>query len=414
MTIINILYHQPAYDCFKNKELPGKGWRNNKGEIIGISGNEFAHSLGNAILKLTKNFNYEVWQPDLRADEILSHTFENGLTYRLFPAVSKRKLYGVKLVKYVHSAPLIRELVKRAVNENIIINLNTSFTGINKSILEKAKQIPVIFTIHAEIRLPSLRFFTPKRNIFSKVNDLFDYFWIKHHIGKIKYITHCNDKNLNYLKRIYKGKMEKITMGCDFSFFKKLDKARCRNEAGLPRDKFIMTSVATLRDVKEIDKFIEVLIKIEEKYDFLYVIVGHGTEQYEKYLIDLSQPLIKKNKIKFVGYQRGEWLLKYLNSADLFISSSRSEGASVSIMEAFACELPVFSTKTGQTAELMEEEQVGCLAGIKNYPEWKEKLENILKNKQLPKILNRDLAKEHYDWENIARRFIKIYKSLLN
>jgi glycosyltransferase involved in cell wall biosynthesis len=82
-------------------------------------------------------------------------------------------------------------------------------------------------------------------------------------------------------------------------------------------------------------------------------------------------------------------------------------------MEAFACELPVFSTKTGNTVELMEKHNAGCLVGTKNYKEWEEKLSQILETRQLPKILDRNIAKEHYDWPIIADKFINIYREAL-
>lgn len=133
-TIVNILPHQSAYDYFKDKELPGKNWRNKKGEVVGITGNEFPHSSGNAILKLTDMFNYEVWQPDLRADAIISHIFENSLAYRLFPAVNKKKIYGLKIINEIHSECMLREIKKRAKDENIVVHLNGNPSGFNKNI----------------------------------------------------------------------------------------------------------------------------------------------------------------------------------------------------------------------------------------------------------------------------------------
>jgi glycosyltransferase involved in cell wall biosynthesis len=81
-------------------------------------------------------------------------------------------------------------------------------------------------------------------------------------------------------------------------------------------------------------------------------------------------------------------------------------------MEAFACELPVFSTRTGNTAELMEKENSGALVEIKDYKQWAWELKKIIKTKHLPKALNREFAKEYCDWKNIAKRFIAIYQEL--
>jgi glycosyltransferase involved in cell wall biosynthesis len=412
ITIINILPQQSQYEYFKNRELPGKNWRNKKGEVVGITGNEFPHSLGNAILEQTDIFNYEVWQPDLRTDKIISYTFENNLVYRLFPAIEKKKVYGFKIIKNIYSKSMFEEIKRRMQDKNILIHLNGSLTDFNKNIIEEINDTPTVFSFHSVINLPSTMFFSPTRNIPSKINFLFKHFWVKKNINKINYITYQNNKNISHLRKIYKNKLEKITMGCDFSFWHKLNRSEARREIDLPRDKFILITVANFRDIKQIDKFIKILIKLSSKYDFLYLVIGHSDKEYENYLQEIATPLLKERKIAFPGYMQREALLKYLNSADLFVLTSVSEGASVAIMEAFACELPVFSTRTGNTAELMEKEKVGILVETKNYEEWERELEKIVKTKQLPRVLNRDIAKKHYDWGNTAQKLINIYKSL--
>jgi len=81
-------------------------------------------------------------------------------------------------------------------------------------------------------------------------------------------------------------------------------------------------------------------------------------------------------------------------------------------MQAFACEVPVICTKTGNTAELLSQYNAGCLLEIDDYKEWEKKFEAILNNKLKVYPLNRFVAQQHYDWPNIARKFINIYDEL--
>jgi len=411
--IINLYNEIPPYDAFPRNFWIAPGWQSPTGQWLGVWQNNFLYFLGKEILRQTKEFNYEIWQPDLRADKIYSYTLDNGITHRSFPAIYKKKIYGLKFIKKLYSGPILEELAAKAGKENIIINLNGSLSELNIDILRKIKHMPIVFSFHGEINLPSVRMFVLSRNIFSKLNLISEHICVKHFIKQIQCITHYSDKHINYLKRIYKGRIEKITMGCDFSFFKKIDKSNARNKMNLPGNKRIIISVSNLNERKQIDKFIETLIRLKERYDFLYIVVGCGNEEYEKYLKRISEPLLNKKMIKFVGYQRGEDLLNYLNSADLFAATATSEGGPVSVMEAFACEVPVFSTKTGNTAELMEQQEAGLLVGNRNYKEWGEELERIFTTSQLPKVLNREIAKKYYDWENIAKKFVAIYRDLL-
>jgi len=51
--------------------------------------------LGEAILKETDRYEWEVWQPDLRADKIYSKTLDTGITHRLFPAEERSLRMGI-------------------------------------------------------------------------------------------------------------------------------------------------------------------------------------------------------------------------------------------------------------------------------------------------------------------------------
>lgn len=79
----------PAYKEYANKSRPAINWDTPEDSWVGIWGYDWSDQLASEILKLTNEFEHEVWQPDMRADKIYSHTFKNGLTHRMFPVVEK-------------------------------------------------------------------------------------------------------------------------------------------------------------------------------------------------------------------------------------------------------------------------------------------------------------------------------------
>jgi glycosyltransferase involved in cell wall biosynthesis len=155
-----------------------------------------------------------------------------------------------------------------------------------------------------------------------------------------------------------------------------------------------------------VDKVIEILSTIEK--DFLYIVAGHGTREYQDYLKNKAEKLREQNKIIFAGYRTGPELVKYINSADLFIHVSKAEAGPVVCMEAMACGLPIFCTDTGNTAEVLKENTAGKVVGINNYKDWEKELNNYLNGKPI-KTLDLDIVKDHYEWETIAKKFIAIY-----
>lgn len=123
---------------------------------------------------------------------------------------------------------------------------------------------------------------------------------------------------------------------------------------------------------------------------------------------------MKKGKIRFESYIRGEKLLNYYYAADLFIHPSLSEGSSVAVMEAMASGLPIFCTDTGNTAEVLKQYKCGCVVGRKNYKEWEKKLVAYIKGELIIEPLPLSIVNQHYSWEIIANKFINIYKEISN
>ena len=68
-----------------------------------------------------------------------------------------------------------------------------------------------------------------------------------------------------------------------------------------------------------------------------FVIAGTGEQQ--AYLRELTHDLGVSNNTKFIGWVPRSELPKYLSSADVYVSSSLSDGTSNSLLEAMACGL---------------------------------------------------------------------------
>ena len=133
--IINILQHPPAYEMYSNGLKPEINWNTPDGQWVGIAGYDWPNQLGNEVLKLTNEFDYEVWQPDLRADKIYSHTFDNGLMHRLFPANKKNVRFGLRIISRFSSKQLLSSL-KNEKPGYTILHLNNPMHHLNLAIMQ--------------------------------------------------------------------------------------------------------------------------------------------------------------------------------------------------------------------------------------------------------------------------------------
>lgn len=396
--VIHIMNHPPAYEAHTNNPRPKINWDTSNGSWVGITGSEWSDQLSSELLRVNNNYQHEVWQPDLRADKIYSHTFKNGLTHRLFPAYEKSK-------KVIFSPMMLTFF--RDGDYNFIVHIAyPHFQGLNKEIIDSYGNKKIILTFHSETVLPLNYLFKFQRNPFKKLIHLKQHFLAKKYFKFIDHVTYQTDKNIKTLKKYYKGNMSKLTMGLNTSKFNFLDKTECRNNLMLPLDKRILLTVSRLNAGKNIHKLIAVLNTIDS--DFIFIVVGHGSNEYEEYLHRKAKKLLYENKIRFEGVKTSKEINSYLNAADLFIHVSNSEAGPVAIMEAMACELPIFCTDTGNTAELLNKYNAGTIVGVKNYKEWKKKLIDFLHGEPI-RVLDRGIVREQYDWENIAKSFIQIY-----
>lgn len=392
--------HPPAYEEHSNKPRPVINWDTPDGSWVGIWGYDWSDQLASEILKLTNEFEHEVCQPDMRADKIYSHTFKNGLTHRMFPVVEKPN-------KEIISPLMLTCISPEALKRQHIFHIGyPHFSGLNKELIDTYKDQKFVLTFHGETNLPLNALFRIQRNPFKKIFYLRQHFSAKRYFRVIDHVTYQTEKNINTLKRYYNGKLTKLTMGIDTDKFKIIDKNECKDKLMIPQNTKVLLTVSRLNDLKQVDKCIDVLSKINE--DFIFLIVGHGTREYEEYLREKAKKPLDKNRIRFEGYKTSNELVSYYNAADLFIHMSKSEAGPVSIMEAMACGLPIFCTDTGNTAEVLKENNVGVVVEINNYKEWEEKLTDFLNDNPI-KALDINVVKEHYDWGNVATKFVEIY-----
>lgn len=409
--IINILPHKPDYDYMQDKPRPAINWDTPDGQWVGIYRNEIPDKLGEEILKYSKEFEFEVWQPDYRADKMYSHRFEDGLVHRLFPAEDVQQLHGVKIKKEISSPALVRQLKAYAEEHSVIVNLNGDFTRINFDVLEECGHLPILQTFRGTLHLPGNLILKPRLNIPASLNYYFKHLKVKKLINNIDYVMVQNELYLDDLKKLFHGPIDKVTSGCEFDVWKPMEMQEARKALNLPADKTIFFTSSLLIPIKQLDKLIEVLTDLSKNHDFLLLVSGHGVEEYEEYLRKEAKSLLDRDMVRFVGYLTGETLRMHYCAASVFVHTSVSEGGPVAAMKAVACGTPILISNVGNVAEQMRENGSGKLLDPYKYDQWKKELANILNGEKL-KPFPREQGKALYDWQAVAKKFVEVFRRL--
>ncbi len=410
--------HGPVYS-FSPDEKPDVWWEKPDSSWLGFWTREWPDLLGGAVLRQSNQYNWEVWQPDYRADRIYSKVLETGVTHRLFPA--KERIYrpGIRPQKGFFSEDMVLCL-KKIQDTPLILTLYNTYGFHTPFFIEILKRFGPSkrFTIFS---LGLGMFKSPANEIMGMHRPLtylcllVELYRQKKLMPYVDIISEMAESSLPKIRKVYKGRVEKLIMGCDFEFWVPVPspelKKSIRKELKIPQEKIVFFASGNFIPRKQLDKLIEVFKKISERDDFFLNITGHGEESNTKLLTSLAENLVKQKKVVFRSYLNTDELRKIYWASDVYISVATDEGGPVSVMKAMACGLPVMSTPVGNTAEKMIKYGVGKIVSIRNYDEWVNAILEIL-NKKIPKAIDIIIAKDSYNWPNVARQYIKIYDDL--
>ena len=292
--------HIPAYAEFSNKIKPQINWELGEGNWIGIWGDEWGDLLGFEILKADTEICFEVWQPDIRATKLYRHEFPGGLVHIQFPAKEVSGWSGAKKIKYLVCDSLT-ELLDKNITPKTILQIPFPSTPFIQIVIRKFINRKIVCTCLGDLPIPSLQFWNLNKNLLSKIRLIKSHFILKDLLQFVNAFTITNHNYLSAFKKIYNGPYTVIPMGIDTTFWSKKDKSKCRQYLNLPINKTILFSSSRLNAPKQVDKLIQILNRLSEEHEFLLVVSGHGTRDYEEYLAKQSQPLVNRNQILFTG-----------------------------------------------------------------------------------------------------------------
>lgn len=182
-----------------------------------------------------------------------------------------------------------------------------------------------------------------------------------------------------------RSKIKTVYSGIDLTKFKKRTN-KLRQELQIRDETFLIGNTSALADHKDYFTFIDTAKKISEvEANCHFIIIGDGPMKQE--IMQYSHDMGLDGKVHFTGFRKD--LPEILADLDLFLITSKTEGLGTSILDAFACGVPVVGTAGGGITELIVHEETGLLCPVgdvdclgqgiqllKANPEMQEKLVN--------------------------------------
>ncbi len=204
-----------------------------------------------------------------------------------------------------------------------------------------------------------------------------------------------------------------VTNGVDTgTFVPASDNGLIRNSLGIPDGVPILGSVGRLEPVKGYDQMMEAFADLlatgDEDIRPHLILVGDGTERVG--LEEQASSLGLAENVHCLGWRDD---LHDLHSAfDLFTMSSRSEGTSVSLLEAMSAGLPVRVTDVGGNRAVLGDSLAHCLVPAGDPSALSESWRALLKDPERSKsdgISSRERVVKSYSIETMVRSYEELY-----
>jgi len=174
-------------------------------------------------------------------------------------------------------------------------------------------------------------------------------------------------------------------------------------------------SMGRLVRIKGYDILIKAFARIvEENPNLDLIIAGRGVE--ERNLKDLVIKRRLEERVKFVGFVRGDKKISLLKGCRFYVCPSRIEHLALGNVEGLAAGKPVVAFNTGGNPDIIKDGKNGLLAKPGDIEDLTDKMQMLLRDDQLLERMSRQalMMVKKYDWLEIARQYESLYKEMIS
>ena len=354
----------------------------------------------------------------LQMDKESPGTANNKLIHHFY-----RDIPGSELKKLLHYRRQIRKLfreVSNTVSANLIILHSSSAAFGIKDLLQKTK-IPIFYYFihspwHMEYQIIAgdsggsrSLLSRGKTSLLAAVRKHHEASFLRISQGIITLSKSMQEEMLHQHACVDNKNRRIIPGGADFKVYRPVhnidEKKQLRQKFRLGEDDFIIITSRRLVPRTGVDLLLQAFAGLSEQRTdnsasrLRLIVTGSGISAGS--LQHLAAQLKITDQVIFTGHVPESSLAEYYRCSDLYVIPTKYlEGFGLSTVEAMASGLPVAGTAVGGTPEILSRVSSELLINRADVGSIQQKLESLLKRKDLPELAERSLqcARDNYSW----------------
>jgi glycosyltransferase involved in cell wall biosynthesis len=247
----------------------------------------------------------------------------------------------------VHYAIAISRLVRRLGID--LIHAHLFSPAIYGGFVGALHRVPVIATFHGEVDVTE-----GDPYIDTKVRAL------DASVSRVAFVSSALQSSFLARYPIDPARAITIPNGIDVDFFRMLPDRSIRSALNLRDDDIVVGAVGNIRPAKRYDVFLDAAARLAQYSDrYHFVIAGHWHGEIDPALVSRIERSGLQQKVHFIGFR--DDVRAVFNNLDVYVTTSDSEGFSLSTVQALACRVPVVATRSGGPETIITHDVHGLL-----------------------------------------------------
>jgi glycosyltransferase involved in cell wall biosynthesis len=146
--------------------------------------------------------------------------------------------------------------------------------------------------------------------------------------------------------------------------------------------------------------------------DAVLTVVGDGSQRQA---LEALATELNLKQTSFTGRVEHEEIYRHYAEADVFLNASRIDNQPLSILEAFACGLPVVTTDAGGIPDIVTDGETGFVVAVDDHQALADRAMKLLADCKKATTMTRNARQEcnKYTWEVVCDRWLCLYREVI-